>query len=381
MKTLQHNGKTLHFISTAHVSKQSIEEVKEAIEVIQPDAVCVELDSNRAYALQNRDKQEDVDVKSIIKSKKVGSFIANLILSSYQKRIADELDTNPGDEMLQAIASAKEVNASIHYIDRDIQITFQRIWKNLSLWKKINLAATLLASLFSNEEVDGEDIENLKNSDLLYEAIKEMDESLPDVSLRLLHERNYYMAEKIKATPGETLVIVIGAAHTQGIVEALDETHSLSELRTVPEKKKFNISGWIIPGVIVSLLVALTFKNPNVGLQQFLVWMALSSGLSSLGALLVGAHPLTVLTTLLSAPIGVLSPFLAVGFFAGLMEAYQRPPSYKDFDSLSQDATSPKMWFKNKVLRIFLVLLVTNILSSLGTFIAGGSIIKNLFRF
>lgn len=381
MKTLNYNNKTLHFISTAHVSKQSIDEVKSVIEEVHPDAVCIELDDNRAYALQNRDKQEDVDIKAIIKSKKVGSFVANLILSSYQKRIASELDTNPGDEMLQAIESAKEVGASVYYIDRDIQVTFQRIWRNLSFWKKINLAATLLAGLFTKEEVDGEEIENLKNSDLLYEAIKEMDESLPDVSLRLLHERNYYMSEKIKNTPGDTIVIVIGAAHTEGIIEALDESYSLYELQTVPEKKKFNIGGWIIPGTIIILLIALSLKNPNVGLQQFLVWMGLSSSLSAFGALLIGAHPFTILATFLSAPIGVLSPFLAVGFFAGLMEAYQRPPSYKDFDTLAHDATSPKMWFKNKVLRIVLILLVTNLLSSLGTFIAGGSIIKNFFRF
>lgn len=381
MKTIHYNNKTIHFVSTAHVSKDSVVEVKEVIETYLPDAVCIELDDNRAHNIRNKDQTKDIDIKEIIKSKKVGAFIANLILSSYQKRMADDLETSVGQEMVQAMESANAVNARIYNIDRDIQITFKRIWGNLSLFKKVNLAATLITSLFSKDEIDAEEIENLKESDLLFDAVKELDETMPDVSLRLLHERNYYMAEKIKSINAETLVVVIGAAHTEGIIEALNESHSISELNAVPQKKKRNISGWIVPGIIITLLIALTFKNPSVGFAQFATWIGLSAGLATLGAILTGAHPLTIATTLITAPIGTLSPFLAVGFFAGLMEAYQRPPRVSDFDNIAEDISKPKMWFKNKVLRILLIMIVTNLMSSIGTFIAGGSIIKNLFKF
>lgn len=380
MKTITYQNKTLHFVSTAHVSKASVEEVKAVIESTQPTAVCIELDANRAQSLLNPPTKTDTDIKTIIKQKKVAAFAANLILASYQKKMAQDLDTEVGQEMKQAITSAEAINARVVYIDRDITITLKRIWGNLNLWKRAELGSVLVSSLFAKDNVQEDDIEALKHSDLLFEAVKELDDKLPDVSKALLHERNHYMAEMIKRCPEDVIVIVIGAAHTQGILEALDQTHDLDALNTLPLKKKRPFSGWIIPGIIVVALVALTLKSPQMGLNQLLVWFGLSSTLSALGALLVGAHPLTILATFLGAPIGVLSPVLAVGMFSSLVEAYCRPPRVSDFSSLSEDASVVKKWFTNRALRLLLIFIVTNLLSSLGTFIAGGTIITQLLK-
>ncbi|WP_418515055.1 TraB/GumN family protein [Erysipelothrix rhusiopathiae] len=380
MKTIKFKDKTLHFVSTAHVSKQSVLDVQQTIETVQPQAVCIELDDNRARNLMESDKYKEIDIKQIIKTKRVGAFIATLVLSSYQKKLADDLNTSVGQEMRQAIVSAQDVDASVHYIDRDVQVTFKRIWGNLTFFKKISLLSTLLFSVFEDDNVSEDDVENLKESDLLFESVREMDEKLPAISKSLLHERNAFMAEKIKALSEQEIVIVVGAAHTEGLIESLNHEHSLYELNQVPAKKRFNISGWIVPGVIIALLFALTLKNPHMALKDLFVWFALSGGLATLGALLCLAHPLTILTTALTAWIGTLSPVLGVGMFAGLMEAYQRPPTFEDFDSLSDHATQPKMWYKNKVLRILLIFVITSLFSSIGTFIAGGNIIGSLFK-
>ncbi|CAM2867018.1 TraB/GumN family protein [Erysipelothrix tonsillarum] len=380
MKTINYKDKTLFFVSTAHVSKQSVLDVKETIERVQPDAVCIELDDNRARNLMESDKYKEVDIKQIIKSKRVGAFIATLVLSSYQKKLADDLDTSVGQEMKQAIESARAVDASVHYIDRDVQITFKRIWGNLSFFKKISLLTTLIFSVFEDDNVSADDVENLKESDLLYESVRELDEKLPAISKSLLHERNYFMAEKIKHLSAQRIVIVIGAAHTDGIIDALEEEHSIYELNQLPPKKRFNISGWIVPGILVALLIILTLKSPQMALNDLIIWFGLSGGLATLGAILCLAHPLTILTTALTAWIGTLSPVLGVGMFAGLMEAYQRPPTFEDFDALSEHATKPKMWYKNKVLRILLIFIATSLLSSIGTFIAGGNMIGSLFK-
>lgn len=379
MQTIHYKDKTIHIISTAHVSKESIVEVKEAIDTIKPDVVCIELDRNRADALMNP-STKDIDIKEIIKKKKVVSFLSNLILSNFQKQIADDLDTKVGAEMVQAIESANENGIAIRYIDRDIQITMNRIWNKFNLWKKLNLGVSLFATLLDDTEVSEEDIEKLKESDMLMATIEDLEGEFPEISEVILHERNYYMAEKIKNIPYSTMVVVIGAAHTKGMIAAFDETHDLKELETVVEKKKNNWIGFILPGTLLLLITLLTLKSPQMAFQELLAWIITSSSLAALGALLSGAHIVTILVSFLTAFIGILSPVLAVGIFAGLTEAYFRPPFAKEFESLSSDMKSIKGWYKNRVLRIILIFFMTSILSSIGSFVAGKNIIQSLFK-
>ena len=181
MQTIHYKDKTIHIISTAHVSKESIVEVKEAIDTIKPDVVCIELDRNRADALMNP-STKDIDIKEIIKKKKVVSFLSNLILSNFQKQIADDLDTKVGAEMVQAIESANENGIAIRYIDRDIQITMNRIWNKFNLRKKLNLGVSLFATLLDDTEVSEEDIEKLKESDMLMATIEDLEGEFPEIS-------------------------------------------------------------------------------------------------------------------------------------------------------------------------------------------------------
>lgn len=378
MKTINYKDKTITFIPTAHVSKESVLEVKEAIDSLQPDTVCIELDSARAASLMNPDKYQNFDVKKIIKDGKAPSFLANLLLSSYQKRLADDLGTLVGAEMIQAIQSGKEVNARIDYIDRDINVTMKRLWNGMSLYKKSGLIVSLGATLFEKEDLDSQDVEDLKQSDLLFEAMKEMDEEFPEVSKQILHERNYYMAEKLKQTTGTNIVCVIGAAHLDGIIESLEEEHSLQELVLLPEKKK-NYLGWIIPITFIGIITFLTLQNPATGLTQLLIWLGLASVLAVVGCIVTLAHPYTYVAGIVGAPIGVLSPFLATGMFTGLAQAYAHPPRIQDFDTLADDITKPKRWYSNRLLKILMIAIVTNILVSISTFVAGSSIISSLF--
>lgn len=378
MKTINYENKTINIISTAHVSAESVLEVKNAIDFIMPDVVCVELDNTRAENIMK--PASNPDIIAIIKSGKVISFTANLILSSYQKRIANELDTQVGGEMIQAINSAKEHNIPVRNIDRDVQVTFARIFANIKLREKLSLVSTLIASIFTKETIDEESIENLKQSDLLFESVKELDDTLPNLSNVLLHERNQYMAEKVKALPYDNILVVLGAAHTEGFIESFDSTYSIRDLSYVPPKKDHKIVKWVIPSLLVSLLLLLTLKNPQIGMKQLGLWLTLSAGGAFVSTLILRTHIYTSLVTLVTAPIGTLSPFLAVGIFAAGTEAVKRPPHESDFQDLAEDVSSIKMWTKNKVLRLLLIFIVTNLVSSIGTFIALGGIISKLFN-
>ncbi len=379
MQTINHNNKIIHIIKTAHVSKESIQEVKDAIETLEPDVVCVELDSARAQALMNPTPQ-NIDIKEVIKKKKMASFVMNLVLSNYQKQIADDLETEVGGEMKQAINSAKALNIPVRYIDRDVKITMNRIWGQFNLWKKANLGITLFSTLLDDETIDEDEVEKLKESDLLMASIEELDESYPEISEVILHERNRFMAQKINDLPYENIVVVIGAAHAPGMIESLYETHDLRKLNETIEKKSNKFTGLIVPGIVFGLITILTFQSPQMALDQLIRWILTSSTLAAIGALISGAHIVTIIVSFLTAFIGILSPVLAVGFFSSLTESYFRPPFTKDFETLSEDIKKIKGWYTNRVLRIILIFFMTSILSSIGTFISTKNIIQSLFK-
>jgi pheromone shutdown protein TraB len=69
---------------------------------------------------------------------------------------------------------------------------------------------------------------------------------------------------------------------------------------------------------------------------------------------------------------------IAAGWVSGLVEAFSRKPKVKDLESLPQDILSIKGFWRNKVTRVLLVVVFTNIGSSIGTFVAFPVIVKVL---
>ena len=120
---LIHENKEILLIGTAHVSKESANLVKTTIETEKPDAVCVELCESRYQSIRKKDRWQDMNIINVIKEKKTFLLLANLLLASFQKRIAKKLDITPGAEMIQAMDSAESVGAKIALADRDIRVT------------------------------------------------------------------------------------------------------------------------------------------------------------------------------------------------------------------------------------------------------------------
>jgi len=373
------NNKEIHLIGTAHVSKDSKILVKEILTEIKPDTVCIELDKKRYDNLNNPDKFKNQNITSIIKQKQVGFLLVNLILASFQKRMAKNLDTNSGGEMIQGITSAKELNANLELVDRDIQTTFTRIWRKHSFFQKFKLIIAIISSIFEEEDISEEDLKNLQNSDMLDAALNEISKEFPIIKKVLVDERDQYLAKKIKDAPGNKIVAVLGAAHLPGVIENLNKEYSIEEISSVPKKTwKQKLSGWIIPIIIVALILVTFSINSSIGLQQIKTWFLINGSLSAIGVLLAMGHPLTILVAFIAAPITSLSPMLAAGWFAGLMEAHLRKPKVKDFENISNDMNF-KGFYRNKVLKILLVVVLANLFSSLGTLIGSFDIVSRFF--
>lgn len=373
--------KEIILIGTAHVSPSSVEEVKQVIEAEQPDSVCIELDQGRYEAIRKNDQWRDMDIVKVIKNGKAGFLFANIILSNYQRRLAEQFNIRTGQEMLQGIASAEACGAQIVLADRDIQITFNRIWRGCSLWEKMKLLTTIIMSIIDDEEISEDELEALKSEDMLSAALSEMGQSYKGIKKHLVDERDQYLAYNIKNAPGKKIVAVLGAAHVPGIKEELFKEQDIDELKRIPPKSKAGkIIGWSIP-ILLVLLVILTFSvDIGSGWQQTKLWLILTMSLSGLGALLAMGHPLSILTAILAAPISALSPVLAAGWFSGLSEAHFRKPKVEDFESLPKDLMSLKGIWHNKVTKILLMVILTNVGCAAGNIIGSLNIIGVFFK-
>ncbi|WJE16678.1 TraB/GumN family protein [Halobacillus sp. ACCC02827] len=368
-------------IGTAHVSKQSAEQVKEVIEAERPDSVCVELDEQRFESIRDGDRWKNTDIFEVIKSKKASLLLVNLAISSFQKKMAKQFGIQAGQEMIQGIESAEKTGAELVLADRNIQITFARIWGNIGFKGKAKLLLSIIYGIFSKEEISEEELEKLKTQDMLDGMLQDMTDSFPTLKKPLIDERDQYLSHSIKHAPGNKVVAVLGAAHVPGIKEEIHKEHDLKKLTERPKKSKApKIIGWTIPLLILSVIVYTFFSNPAAGTQQTISWILWNGSFSALGTAVALAHPLAVVTAFIMAPITSLNPLIAAGWFAGIVQAYFRRPNVGDFDTLSDDVTSVKGFWNNKVTRILLVVVLANLGSSLGTFIGGADVIRLFIR-
>lgn len=371
------DGKEFIFIGTAHVSRNSVEQVKEVIESERPDSVCIELDEQRYQTIIEGDKWKNTDIIKIIKEKKSTLLLVNLILSSFQKRIAKQFGINAGQEMIQGIESAKTIGANLVLADRNIQTTFSRIWHGVRIWGKIRLIAGIVFSIFNTEEITEEDLEKLKSQDMLDSILNDLTASFPDLKRPLVDERDQYLAQKIKEAPGNKVVAVLGAAHIPGIKEEIYKDHDLPALSQLPPSSRVPIIiGWAIPILILALIAYTFISNPDAGVQQSINWVLWTGSFAALGSALAFGHPLSILTAFIVAPLTTLHPLLAAGWFAGLVQAYIRRPSVREFENLSEDIFSLKGFWNNKITRILLIVTLANMGATVGTMMGGADVVR-----
>ena len=382
IQKLTYKNKEIILISTAHVSKKSAEQVKKVIEDEKPDSVCVELDQERYESINDKDKWSDMDIFEVIKQGKALLLLVNLIISSFQSRMAEKLGINAGAEMVQGIKSAKKIDADLVLADRNIQLTFKRVWRGLGIWEKLKLIFQIISMIFIDEEITEEEMEDLKSGDALNLMLEEMGKSFPGIKKHLLDERDQYLANKIKNASGNKIVAVLGAAHVPGVKKEIFKGQNMKEITQLPPKPKWGkILSWGIPSIIMVIIISSFINNINTGLEVTKTWFFWNGLLASIGTIFAKGHILTILTAFIVAPLSSLNPALAAGWFAGLTEAYLRKPQVKDFQKLS-GSMGVKEIYSNKVTHILLIVILANLGSIVGTAVGGANVIRiflNLF--
>lgn len=374
--TFETNTGIITVLGTAHVSRASATTVKNLIHTGDYDAIAVELCQNRYNSIVDPDALSRIDIFDAIKSGKIPMITANLALGAFQQRIADQVGIEPGADMRNAIAAANELNLPIILIDRDIGTTLKRIYRSIPWYQRFKLFAALLASVLSSQKIEEDEIEKLKQGDILETTFTEFAEQELNLFKPLIDERDQFMASKlILATsehPYKNTLAVVGAGHLKGINNYLEQNiepePTIEKLNTIPEPSRWpKFIPWIILGII---LVGFTIGYLNSADRFYELvqnWVLLNGVLAMIGAMIATAHPITIVTAFVAAPITSLNPLIGAGMVTAAVETYLRQPYVRDFKELRRDASTVKGWWRNRVTRILLVFLLTSLGSSIGS--------------
>jgi pheromone shutdown protein TraB len=402
------DGREIILVGTAHISRESADLVREVIDAERPDCVCIELDERRYAALSQKHRFESLDLKQVIRQQQLTTLLINLILVAYQQQLGGKLGVLPGAEFIEAATLAHTLGIPLALCDRDVRITLRRAWGTISLWRRVVLFGSVLHSAFNRPTLTEEDLRKLRSEDVGTRLINELGQEFPGLKAVLIDERDAYLAEKIRRSVGRRVVAVVGAGHLHGIRTALGpaagvsstdrsrwslgasksdgavaspRSVDLSELETVPPASSvWKWIGWGMPAVIFMAIAWIGWeKGTGAAGDNLLFWVLITGVPSMVGTLLALAHPLTVLTALVAAPVTSLTPVLGVGYVAAFAEAYLRPPRVHEFQSVAQDFNSARQWWKNRLLRILLVFLLSTLFGATGTLIGSAKIVRNLF--
>jgi pheromone shutdown-related protein TraB len=367
--TINKNGKEITILGTAHVLSDSKKEVEELIDSLNPDTVCVELCDSRYQSLQDKNRWKNLDIVKVIRDGKGFLLLANMVLSSFQKRVGADLESAPGDEMITAFKTAEEKGKKVVLADRDINVTLRRAWGYSSFGDKMKIFEMLFESLFVKEEINKKDIKELmEGKDMMTEVMNTFAENLPKAKEVLIDERDQFLANKIKNSGGTKILAVVGKGHQKGIISTIEnDTPYNPGIEQIPPKGKFGkIFPWAFGALIIAIIVYGFLKGSSVGLSMLWAWVIASGSVTSLFALLVLSHPLTILAAWIAAPIKLFAPTISAGMIMAPVEAMMRKPQVKDFEKLNDDIMTFKGFIKNRVTRILIVFAASTIGAIIG---------------
>ena len=385
---VERDGVRYTLLGTAHVSQASVDCVRAAIDSGAFDAVAVELDAQRMQALTDPDALAKLDLVRVLREGRAAVFAANLGLAAYQRRLAEQLGIEPGAELKAAAAEAHARGLPVRLIDRDVGLTFRRAMHRLGWWGRAKVGAGLMASLLFDEEVGSEQIEDLKQGDMLESTFGEFARENPALYDVVIAERDRYMAAKLRepgaGTAGREVLAVVGAGHLQGLARHLrDDREAPAEVASTLEQVEAT-SGipWFTLALAAFVLGGFAWGfwqgGAELGGDLVLYWVLLTGALGALGCALAGGHPLSIVAAFVASPLTPLHPALASGTVSALVEAWVRKPTYADFMALRDDVQSVRGWWRNRVARVLLNFFLTSLGTAIGVWLGGARMLGRL---
>lgn len=386
---VQRDGVEFVLLGTAHVSRVSAEAVRAMLERESFDAVAVELCNSRYQSIRNPEAFRNLDLFQVIRQRKVGLVAANLALSAFQRRLAEQFHIEPGAEMKAAIDGAEQRGLPLWLIDREIGTTLKRAHRSVGFLDRMAIVGGLGASLLTREEVSEEEIEKLKQGDLLGSMFNEFARESPPLYEALIAERDRFMSAQLRRHAGEgsarKVLVVIGAGHLQGIEQELSTQRDapqplIDQLAGTPPASRWPRIIAAAVFVIIAAAIGLAFtRGARAGTDALLAWVLFTGGFAAIGAIAAAAHPLSVLAAFITAPLKPFRPGIPASAVSAGVEAWLRKPRVADFDALRDDVAHWSGWWKNRIARTLLNFMFVTFGTVLGEYTAGIHIIRTLF--
>jgi pheromone shutdown-related protein TraB len=391
IERVQRDGVEYVVLGTAHVSRSSVDAVEALLAHEHFDAVAIELCDSRAQSMRDPEAFKQMDLFKVIRQGKAGMVAASLVLSTFQKRLADQSGIQPGAEMKAAMDGAEQRGLPIWLIDREVGTTLKRAWHSVGFWQRFGLLGGLLASVFEREEIEQGEIEKLKQGDLLESAFSEFASESKPLFQSLISERDAFMAARLREESAHTataeprrVLVVIGAGHLKGLSGLLRDQHddpasTVAKLAATPPKARW--PKWLAVALVLLVFAAIAYafhRNAALGTQALLSWVLFTGGFAALGAVAAGGHPLSILAAFIAAPIKPFRPGIPAGGISAMAEAWVRHPRVVDFDTLRDDIVHWSGWWKNRVARTLLNFFLVSIGTIIGEYSAGIHIFKSL---
>ncbi|GLQ87177.1 pheromone shutdown protein [Dyella flagellata] len=392
IERVQRDGVEYVVLGTAHVSRTSVDAVKALLANESFDAIAVELCESRAQGMRDPEAFKQMDLFRVIREGKAGMVAASLVLSTFQKRLADQYGIQPGAEMKAAMDGAAELKVPLWLVDREVGTTLKRAWHSVGFWQRFGLLGGMLASVFERETIDEKEIEKLKQGDMLESAFSEFAHESEPLYRSLIAERDAYMAARLREEAGRSVtanpckvLVVIGAGHLKGLCEHLriqqaDPSTTVEQLAKLPPKSQW--PKWLAVGVVLLIFAAIAYafhRNTALGAQALRDWVLYTGGFAALGALIARGHPLSIVAAFIAAPIKPFRPGIPAGGISAMAEVWVRRPRVADFESLRDDIVHWSGWWTNRVARTLLNFFLVSLGTIVGEYAAGIHILKSLF--
>ena len=383
---VERDGVRFTLLGTAHVSRASVDAVRAAVASGDYDSVAVELDAGRLQSLTDPDTLARLDLVKVIREGKTHLFAANLALAAYQRRLAEQLGVEPGEELKAGALDAQARGLPVHLIDREVGLTFKRALQSLGWWQRTKVGAGILAGMFADEEVGDDEIEKLKQGDMLESSFGEFATESPQLYSTIIAERDQYMASALRQVAAGAptglgspyrVLAVVGAGHLPGLVrhlknDAEDPAQLRRSLETVKPKSRMPWMELIIGAFLVGGFAWGFWQGGvDVGSDLLVQWVLATGLLGALGCAIAGGHPLSILAAFIASPLTPLHPALASGTVSAFVEATLRKPTYADFMALRDDVQTARGWWKNRVARVLLNFFLTSLGTAIGVWTGG----------